>query len=185
MTGFFFAMIAALLASLGARDQVTVARLTTSNGPHIGLLLIAVLCGGATSAAAAWAGSTIAPGMTPPARQFLTAIALGWAGLESLLMSPGKKPVEPTRSLGAAAVVLAAHQLTDAARFLVFALAILVHAPVAAAIGGAAGSALALGAAWAAPEPFERSQLRMVRRFIGLGLLAIALTLAARAIGLL
>ena len=56
---------------------------------------------------------------------------------------------------------------------------------ISAAIGGAAGSALALGAAWAAPEPFERSHLRMVRRFIGLGLLAIALTLAVRAIGLL
>ena len=183
MTGFFFAMIAALLASLGARDQVTVARLSASNGPHIGLLLIAVLCGCVTSAAAAWAGSTIAPGMAPAARQFLTAIALGWAGLESLLLVPGKKPLEPTRSLGAAAVVLAAHQLTDAARFLVFALAILVHAPVAAAVGGAAGSALVLSAAWAAPDPFERPGLRWLRRAVGLALLATALALGARAMG--
>ena len=183
MSAFLFAFIAVLLSGIGARDQITVASLTRCNGPNIGLLVIACLASCATAAAAAWAGSTLAPTMTPNARNFLAALALGWAGLESLFISPGRKLQEPTRSLGAAGIVLLAHQVTDAARFLVFAMAIAFNAPLSAALGGAAGGAAMLSAAWAAPEYFEWNALRWPRRGFGLVMLIVAIVIGGKASG--
>lgn len=184
MSGFFFAFLAVALASIGARDQITLARLVNRNGPNTALLVLACLCACAASAFAAWAGSTIAPGMTPNARSFLAALALGWAGAESLLLTPGRKPEEPTRSLGAASVVLLAHQLTDAARFLIFALAVAFNAPPAAGLGGATASVAMLATAFALPEYCEWQTLRWPRRAVGMVLVAAALWLGLGAMGM-
>ncbi len=118
------------------------------------------------------------------ARLFLAALALGFAGLESLVLTPGRKPEEPTQSLAAMAVVLAAHQLTDAARFLIFAIALASHSPHAAVIGGAVGGAILLSAAWASPESFTWQRLRLIRRGIGAVLLVIGVLLGLSAVGL-
>lgn len=183
MTGLFLALLATLLAGVGARDQMTMAQLGRAQGARPGVLVIALALGFATAAFAAWASQAIAPMLNSNARLFLAALALGFAGAESLVLAPGRKPDEPTRSLAAFAVVMAAHQLTDAARFLIFAIALAANAPLPAALGGAAGSALLLGAAWAAPEGFTWQRLRLLRRTIGAALLLLAVVLGLRAVG--
>lgn len=183
MTGFYFTLLAVLLAGLAARDQLTVAGLTLRQGARPGVLVTGIVISFATGAAAAWAGSLIAPLLPSNARLFLAALALGFAGGESLLFSPGRNPEEPTLSLGALALVLVAHQLTDAARFLVFAIAVATNAPIPAGLGGAIGGAALLAAAWLAPELVTLPLLRRLRRVVGVVLLVVALFLGLRAIG--
>lgn len=183
MTGFILALLATILAGTGARDQMTVAQLGRAQGARPEVLVVALALGLATAALAGWASLAIAPLLNANARLFFAALALGFAGVESLLFSPGRKPEEPTRSLAAFAIVMAAHQLTDAARFLIFAIALAANAPLPAAAGGAIGSMLLLGAAWAAPEAFIWQRLRPVRRIIGAALVLLALVLGLRAMG--
>jgi hypothetical protein len=121
--------------------------------------------------------------LVPKARAVLAAMALAFAGGEQLLVGGARKPEEPTLSLGAAGIVILAHQVTDAARFLIFAVAVATAAPVAAGIGGAAGAVVALGAAWLAPEYFVGAKLRAVRRIVGGALLLVAAGLAVQALG--
>ena len=173
MTGFLFAFIAVLLAGIGARDQVTVARLSAGMGQRPSLLAVAIAICMATAAFAAWVSLEVAPLLAPKARTLFAGIALLFAGIESLLLSPGRKPAEPTQSLAATAIVLLAHQATDAARFLIFGLAVATGAALPAGAGGAIGGAIMLGAAWAAPELFDWQRLKWVRRSIG-GVLLLA-----------
>ena len=78
--------------------------------------------------------------------------------------------------------MLLAQQVTDATRFAVLALAMVTSAPVPAAIGGAAGGAVALGFAWLAPEIAARPELSKLRRLAGLFLLAAGLVLVWRGV---
>ncbi len=185
MNGLLFAMLGVILAGLGARDQMMTATFAARQGQHLTLLLIAVATGLCTAALAAWAALAIAPMLVGKARLFFAAMALGLAGMESLFLSPGRKPIEPTHSLGAYAIVLLAQQITDAARFLVFAMAVLTGQAVNAGLGGAIGNAIMLGAAWSAPELFEWHRLRLLRRGLGALLVLTALVLAGRATGYL
>ena len=177
MTGFYYTFLMVLLAGLGARDQLTVAALTLRQGARPGVLVTGIAVSLATAAAAAWASSLIAPMLAPAARQFLAALALGLAGGEALLLSPGRKPKEPTHSLGAFAIVLLAQQLTDAARFLVFAIAVSTSAPIPAGVGGAVAGAALLAAGWFAPEFITQPFLSRLRRAIGAAILLLALYL--------
>ncbi|HET9630329.1 MAG TPA: hypothetical protein VFP14_12695 [Novosphingobium sp.] len=178
MSGFLFALIACLVASLGARDQVLVARVTEGQGPRPMLLGIALLAACATAAFAAWAGARLLPELAPPLRLVVTAVVLVLAGGEMLLLGPGRAPAEPTRSLAAAFIVLAAQQVTDSARLLVLALAVGTAAPVPAGLGGALGSGATLVAAWLAPD--LPSRLRLPRRVSGVILALLGLGLLAR-----
>lgn len=182
MTGFFLAMLAALLAGAGARDSVALADLARAQGARPMALVVAIATCALTSAAAAWASLALAPMLNPDARLFLAGLALGFAGIESLFVMPSRQPQEPTRSLAALAVVLAAHQLTDAARFLIFAIGLAAYAPALAAAGGTAAGALLLAAAWSAPDALTRERLRLVRRAIGLCLLIAGVALAFSAV---
>jgi hypothetical protein len=173
VTGFFLALLAALLAGIGARDQVALAALTRVQGARPAALVVAIATCTLTSALAAWASLSVAPMLNGNARLFLSGLALGFAGAELLFIPPPKAPKEPTRSLAALAVVLAAHQITDAARFLIFAIGLAAYAPALAAAGGVAAGALLLGAAWSAPDLLARPATRTVRRAIG-GLLLLA-----------
>jgi hypothetical protein len=177
MSGLLLALLAVLLAGVGARDQMVLAELVRRQGPRTGLLCVALLTSCATAAFAAWAAGLVAPLLTADARTIFAAIALGFGGAESLLLSPGRKPEEPTHSLGAALLVLLVHQLSDAARFLVFAIAVATQAPVPAGVGGAIGGSLLLGAAWSMPEWFDWQRLRVPRRIIGALLLMLAVWL--------
>ena len=183
LTGFLFALISVLLAGIGARDQIVVASLSARYGQRIALLVLALALCTATAAFAAWISREVAPLLNSDARMLFAAIALALGGVESLVLSPGKRPEEPTRSLAATGIVLLAHQATDAARFLIFALAVATGAPLPAGAGGAIGGAIMLGGAWAAPELFDWRRLRPVRRTIGAILLLTGAYLAFRVLG--
>lgn len=167
MSAFYLSFLAVLLAGLGARDQTTVAALTLSQRGRPGVLLTAIAVSLATAAFAAWAASFVFPLLMPRARMVMVAIALGLAALEALWPFAARRMEEPTASLGALAIVLLAHQITDAARFLVFALAVMFAGPVPAGIGGAMGGAVSLGLAWMLPEVFGQARLRLARRAVG------------------
>jgi hypothetical protein len=183
VSGFYLALLAVLFAGVGARDQVTIAGLALGQGRRPGALAVGIAVSMATAAFAVWAASVVAPVLAPKARPVLAAIALGLAGAEALLIAPGRRPEEPTASLGALAIVLLAHQATDAARFLVFAIAVATNAPVAVGMAGAVGGAALLTAAWLAPAMATDARLRLARRIIGVGLLLLGTFVALRAFG--
>ena len=183
MTGFILALVGVLLSGLGARDQMTVAALSRNPGPRPGVLLVAIGICSVTAALAGWAAALVAPLMTAPARLFLAALAMGFAGGEALVLSPGREPKEPTLSLAALTVVLLAHQLTDAARFLIFGIALAADARMPASLGGGLAGILLLAAAWGAPEWFVWRHLRWIRRGLGMCLLLTALWLGLQVMG--
>lgn len=183
MAGFYFTFLAVLLGGLGARDQLTLARLTRTQGARPELLVAGLAVTFATAAIAAWGASWIAPQLPAKARLVLAAFALGLAGAESLLLTARRKAEEPTHSVGAFVIVLLALQLTDSVRLLVFAIAVATNAPVPAGLAGAAGGAALLAAGWSAPDLVMRPALRLVRRLLGGAMLLVALGLAASAFG--
>lgn len=183
MTGFILALIAVLISGLGARDQLTVAALSRNIGSRPATLIVAIAVCCLTAAFAGYAATLVAPLLAPPARLFLAALALGFAGLEALLLSPVRDPKESTNSLVALTVVLLAHQLTDAARFLIFGVALAADARMPAVLGGGIAGVLLLTAAWAAPEVFGWERLRWVRRGFGVVMLLLGLWLGLRAMG--
>ncbi len=162
---------------------MTVAALSRNLGARPGVLLVAIGVCCISASLAGWAAMLIAPMMTAPARLFLAALALGFAGGETLVLSPGREPKEPTLSLGALTLVLLAHQLTDAARFLIFGIALAADAQMPAVLGGGIAGILLLAAAWGAPEWFLWQQLRWLRRGLGLTMLMLALWLGLHVMG--
>ena len=183
MIGFYFAFLGVLLSGLGARDQLLVAALSRVQGQRPGVLIVALGVSIATACVAAWLATFIVPMLGPEARGFLAGLALLLGGAESLILSPRKAPEEPTRSLAALAIVLASHQLTDAARFVIFGIAVGTNAPVPAAIGGAIGGMVLAAGAWAAPEAIAHPRLRLARRLVGGGLVLVGLYAGLSAIG--
>lgn len=180
MPAFYLTLLAVLLAGFGARDQLAVAGLALRQGRRPALLIVAVLCACATGGLAAWLAAKMIPILPPPARSLFAAIAIGLAGVESMLLVPRRGLREPTNSLGAAALVLIAHQVTDAARFLVFGLSVGMAAPIASGAGGVLAGAVLVTFAWAVPEYLERPTARWARRGVGalLALVAAAMLLA-------
>lgn len=183
MIPFYFTFLAVILAGLGARDQALVAALSQAQGQRPGVLIVADVISICSALVAAWLASFIVPLLAPQARMFLGGVTLLFAGVESLLLTPRRAPREPTRSLAALAIVLASHQLTDAARFLVFGIAVARNAPLPAALGGAIGGMVLVGAAWAIPAFFADRRLRIVRRLIGAVLALIGLYVGLSAMG--
>jgi hypothetical protein len=178
MDGFYFTLLAVLLAGIGGRDQVLVANLTRVQGARPAVLVLALAISIATASFAAWAAITVAPLLGPLARQFFVAMALVFAGGESLLIRPRRSLREPTMSLGALAFAVLAFQLIDAARFLIFAMAIATGGPILAGIAGAVGGAVLVAAGWMAPDVFAERWVGIARRVIGAVLLAFGLWLA-------
>lgn len=174
MAAFLFALLAVLAAGLGARDQVLMARMAGRGS----VLAIGLICALLTTTAAGWAGHTVAPLINAPARAMLVAMALGFAALELIFVQPDRKPLEPTQSLGAFTVVILAQQLTDAARFTVFAIAAASAVPWVAVSGGALGSAASVLAGWLGGSDWEAQPLGTLRRGLGLLLLLVTIYLA-------
>jgi hypothetical protein len=183
MTGALLAFLAALLAGVGARDQMLVAVLAARRLLSVPFLTVAVVAAGFAGWALAQAAAVMAPMLIPDARVMFAGMAAAIAGIECLVIGPRRTPEEPTRSLFAAAVVLLAHQLTDGARFLVFAIAVATAVPGAAALGGAAGgvATVLIGAMLGAALPGGR--LRLVRRCIGGVFLLVGAWLMLQALG--
>lgn len=179
MPAFYLTLIAVLLAGIGARDQVTVAGLVARQGQRPGILVIALASATATACVAAWAAGLMLAELPPPARAIFGAIALGMAGLESMVLAPRPGPREPTHSLGALLLVLSMQQATDAARFLVFGMGVALAGPLAAGAAGVLGGCLLVIFAWIWPQRLDNPAARWIRRSVGA-----MLAVAALAIGL-
>ena len=186
MPSFFLALIVAALATLGGREAVRVARLSAALGGGRALLVAGWLACAIACVLAARLGAAVASELAPEAKTMLVAIALLLAGLELLILRPGRAPAEPTRSFGAVLLVLGAAQLTAAAGFLVFALAGATGAPWLAALGGALGSGAVFTASWSMGVEWEaRMPVGLLRYGVSGLLLAAALATGLTARGLL
>jgi hypothetical protein len=181
MPALFLALLTSALAMLAARPTLQTARLAAALGSSAGLLVACWTTAIATSALAGWGGAWLSPQMaSAAAKGMFVAFALALSGIELLFLRSRAKPGEPTRSLGAMLIVLAAEQVTDAARFFVLALSVATAGPVLAAAGGALGSGAVLTAAWAVGGAWERRLPLTAIRF-GVGGLFL---LAAAVVGL-
>jgi len=184
VTAFLIALLLVQLAGIGARDQLLVAHLVARTGQRPALLLTACASGALACLAAGWAASASAPEFNHQLRLLVAALALAMGGIESLVIGPPRMAKEPTHSLGAAAIVLFAHQITDASRLLVFAMALATSTRAAvagAALGGA--SALAIGWFGGAALIDARRGLRIARALCGVALLLAASFTAFLALG--
>lgn len=182
MSAAFLAFLAALLAGVGARDQMLIAALAGRRFLRPTLLIVALITAAGAGVVIAKAADVLAPMLTPNARVMFAGLAAVVAGLECLVLGPRRAPEEPTRSLFAAAIVLLAHQLTDGARFLVFAVAVATAVPDAAALGGAAGGVATVLIGALAGEAVLDARLRLVRRVIGVVFLAVGAWLVMQAL---
>lgn len=185
MPAFYLTLIAVLLAGFGARDQMTIAGLSARQGQRPGVLLVALLSASATAALAAWLAELMLEQLPPPARAIFAAVALGLAGLESLILVPRRRPAEPTNSLGALLLVLLARQVMDAPRFLIFGMGVGMAAPIASGAAGAVGASILAGVSWMAPQMLDGSGARRVRGIVGLVLVVAALVLFLREFSIL
>jgi len=185
MGAFYLTLVAVLLSGIASRDQVTIAALTRAQGQRFGVLATALVCAAATCGIAAYAAAQFLATLPNPARPILAGIALGLAGLESLILSPNANPREPTHSLGALGLVLLAHQATDAARFTLFGLAIGMGAPLAAGLGGGLAGLILVALAWSFSHVFTARPIRVLRRVVGALLLTIAIGMFLDARGIL
>lgn len=179
MANFLLALLAVLVAGLGARDQVQVAWAAAQRSPRAGVVAIALTTAVFSAALAGWAGSVAAPQLVPRARTILVAMALGLAATEMLVLRPRRAPQEPTASLGALAIVLLAEQVTDAARLLIFALAASSAVPQFAALGGMIGAGGTILIGWLCGAQLLALPLTWIRRALALLLAGIALYLVA------
>ena len=184
MVNFYLTFLAVLLAGIGARDQALVAALTLARGRRVAVIVLALVMACLTAAFAVWAAQVIAPLLAPRARSFFAAMALGLAGLESLVLVPRRQPREPTLSLGALVVVLAFLQAVDAARFLIVAMAVAMHSAFSVGLAGAIGGCAIVLAGWMAPEWVTKPWMRIVRRAVGLLMLAVGVVLGLRILDL-
>jgi Ca2+/H+ antiporter, TMEM165/GDT1 family len=147
--GFLLALLLSFALALGGRDQLLVAQWSEGPGQSTAMLLVALACAIASACVMAWLGSGFAALLPRRAGQMLVAFALAAAAIELAWPAKPKAPREPTRSLGAIAIVLLARQVGDGARFAVFALAAWAHWPAATALGGAVGGGAAVALGWA------------------------------------
>jgi len=179
---FYLTFIAVLLSGLAARDQVTVASQACAHGRRWPVLAIGIVVSILSAAFAGWAAKLIIPLMAPSARVFLCAMAIAFAGVESLLIAPRGAGREPGNSLAIFGLAMLAHQLTDAARFIVFGIAVALLAPVTAAAGGALGGIALVGAAWAFPGLALDAKARLARRLLGVAFILVGAYVAMRAL---
>jgi putative Ca2+/H+ antiporter (TMEM165/GDT1 family) len=182
MDGFLLALVLVFALALGGRDQWLVARWVEALGQGLPLLLTAIACSVLSAAAMAWVGAEFAALLPRRAAKMLVAFALGLAALELAMPIKAQTPREPTRSLGAIAIVLLARQIGDGARFVVFALAAWANLPLAAGLGGALGGAAAVTLGWSVGAAgLARWPLRAVRWTLAAGLLVAALFIGLNA----
>ena len=175
MTSLLFAMVASFLTATGARDQLLVARLAGVLGASTPLLVVALASSAVTAGIAAWAGAWLARTMSEDAATMFVAIALLLAAVECAWPNREKTPREPTRSLGALAIVLFARQLTDASRFLVAAFAVVFAYWPLAGLGGALGGGGAVAVGWSLGLALEdKLPLRAIRIALALILFILA-----------
>ncbi|MDZ4307526.1 hypothetical protein [Allopontixanthobacter sp.] len=185
MPSFFLAFVAALLTSTGSRDQVLVARLSERLGRAYGLLTAGWLVAALSAGVMAWAGHAVAQLLPPEGKTMLVAIALVLAAAELAWPNRMVPLMDPTRSLGAIALVLLSRQLGDAGRFLIFAIAAATGAPVLAGIGGALAGGAAVTIGWMAGAELEQAlPLQKIRLALAIVVLIFGVFIGLSARGL-
>ncbi len=177
MAAALYAFIAAVIAGIGARDQLLVAGLVARLGRRWPILLVALASAMVSTAIVVVAARTISGELNNRAGLLLAALALALAALELALVQPRRAPREPTRSLGAAGIVLLATQITDATRFLDFAIAIATEAPRTAGLGGMTASLVVITAGWLGGAELLALPIRPVRRALAGVLMLVAVWL--------
>jgi len=150
MAAFLLALFAALLASLGGRDQRLVAHLSVTLGPGLPLLAICWLVSALTAALAGAAGQWLALTLPGAVREWAAALVLLLAAAKLARPIVDRPAREPTRSLFAIGVVLFLRQAADAPRLAIAAIALASGLPLHTAAGGALGGGMALTLGWAA-----------------------------------
>lgn len=176
MDGFLIAALLVFVLALGGRDQIMVAQWADSLGQGAALLTVAVVSAVVSAAAMAFIGAEFAAQLPRRAAQMLVAFALVIAAAELAWPARIKAAREPTRSLGAIAIVLLARQIGDGARFAVFALAAWTTVPLTAGMGGALGGAAAVTLGWTTgAATLSRWPLRPVRIALAAGLIVAGL----------
>jgi Ca2+/H+ antiporter, TMEM165/GDT1 family len=179
MDVFLFTLLLVFAIALGGRDQMMVAGLSDRLGQSPLLLVVGIVCAGMSAAAMAWLGSILAEILPERGARMLIAFALAAAAVELAWPLRGKTPAEPTRSLGAIAIVLLARQISDAARFVIFAFAAWTPYPLLSALGGALAGAAAVGLGWSlGAQGLARYPLVWWRRGLAACLLVVAIFLA-------
>ncbi|WP_330658295.1 hypothetical protein [Erythrobacter sp.] len=164
MDSFLFTLLLVFAIALGGRDQLTVAHFSDALGRSGSLLALGIAASAASAALMAWAGASLAAILPSRAAEMLVAFALAIAAAELAWPARVKRPAEPTRSLGAIAIVVLARQVGDAARFAVFAFAAEAVYPVVTVIGGAIGGGAAIALGWyAGGARLARFPLRAMR----------------------
>lgn len=176
MAPFFLTFLAVALAMAAGREAVLISRLAAAGASHGLLLALAGLVALGACALAAWLAGAMADalaGLIGPQHQiWLVSAALALAALEVLFIDAPPPLREPTRSLGAAALVLFAGVLADATGLLVIAFSLATGAPVLAAAGGGLAAAMVLVLAAIAGADWEKLPRRLLRWAIGLALIA-------------
>jgi Ca2+/H+ antiporter, TMEM165/GDT1 family len=180
--GFLLALVLVFALALGGRDQWLVARWADALGQSWPLLLTGITVATLSAAAMAWVGAEFAAMLPRRAAQMLVALALVLAAFELAWPVRIKTPREPTGSVRAIAIVLAARQIGDGPRFVVVALAAWASLPAATALGGALGGAAAVTLGWAlGAEALGRWPLVWLRRGLAAGLAVAALFIGLNA----
>jgi hypothetical protein len=186
LSAFFLALVAAALVTLGGREAVRVARLSTALGRGTLLLVAVWLACAIGSVLAAQLGAVLAGELVPETKAMLVAFALSATAAMVLALEPPAAPAEPTRSFGALLLALGASQFTAGAGPLVFALAGSTGTPWAAAAGATLGSGAVLAAAWSLAARWEaRLPTARLRHAVGTMLLAAAGATGLAAFGFL
>lgn len=186
MPSFFLAFIGALLTSIGSRDQLLVAQLSARLGSAYGLLAVGWVVAALSAFVMAWAGQAVAQILPSDGKTMLVAIALVLAAVELAWPNRTTHLQEPTRSLGAIALVLFSRQLGDAGRFLVFAIAAATGAPLLAGIGGTLAGGVGVTIGWMAKADLEKAlPLRTIRRVLAVIVLLIGVMIGLTARGLI
>ena len=184
MAAFLLALAAVFAVSLGGRDQLLAARLGARLDKTGGLLAAGTVASLVSSFAMATVGLAMALALPGAAADMLVAMALIVAAVELAWQRPARLPEEPTRSLFATFVVLLARQLSDAARFCVFAFAAGGSAWLAG-IGGALGGAAALALGFAVGNELVAWPLRPIRLVLAAILLVAAIMTGLTARGII
>ncbi|MFN4039575.1 MAG: hypothetical protein ACK4IB_09570 [Erythrobacter sp.] len=148
MDVFLPSLCVVFAAALGGRDTMVLAALAQTLKRTPSILAVGVLCAGLSASVAAWLGSLVGQGLAPDGAQIAVALGLAVAALDLARPVRIKPPAEPTRSLGAIALVLLARQFADAPRLAVLALAALAPGSAAIGLAGWLGGAGALLLAW-------------------------------------
>ena len=179
---FALTLMVSFLATFGGKDQRLVADLVLKLGRSPGFVLVSALTSGLTGVGMACLGAALSGQLLGAERAYLIAAALAASAVWLFLPHANKMPKEPTRSLGAIAIVLILRQIVDAPRLAIFAGGAAIASAYPAAWGGAIGATAALWLAIGWPGPmappnawrYGRLSLAIILALTGLFIVYIA-----------